>query len=541
MKIKIGVLLSAALLVLLAVANNFSAEEKRLILAPGAKLHLPAITTPTDSFEVRFTLELPDSLRLQRHQCRILAGSGYVLRTLPAYSWALRDSAVIVLSTLDLTLRALADSSGSFQMRFDFANLDQPERNRGAAWLMIGAPDLPLANPVTAAADSSAITSAIDSSAAAIDAARAEDPAEAQGKILLWVMIAVIVLGVLLLAVLSVMSGAKSRDFASQSQLTSRPESETKTGREQGRTASFVTTTSSRAPKVSERENGGRHATASAGDDAATLPIAANRLAFLYKEAQPEAGGDGQEASGMDAMVTKLREMTAATQQALAAQHEMLERLAQNVKPENGNTRLHHSVSEKTGETHGAAGGEIPWSMTASTRRWDLATETKTSDASFEEIVEAIDGVVAASATKPLLAPPSVTAVKIDALRRLAERLQKITAACQEAGAPTQAAAAENLRRKAAELALNYEAWVSSHALKLSLHLPHPGKDSRETRKEILDSLLDGLYETRKIAVQGPIYFDRCMTQLMNEDVPKLRTQTEALENATIKNLWEEI
>ncbi len=533
MKIRISVLLSAALLVLLAAANNFSAEDNRLVLTPGARLQLPAITTPTDSFEVRFTLELPDSLRLQRHHCRIVASNGYVLRTLPAYSWAISDSAAIVLSTLDLTLRALADSSGSFHMRFEFANLDQPEHHRGAAWLMIGASDQPLANLMAAVPDSSQMKSTSDSSPAAIAADKVTDPAESQGRILLWVMIAVIVLGVLLLAVLSVMSGAKSRDFANQSMLNTRPEYDTKAGREKERTASFAT-----ASKASEMEKRESDATASAGEEAAPLHLPANRLAFVYQEAE---AGEGQETPGMNAMVARLREMTAATQQALAAQHEMLERLAQNVKPENGNARMHHRVSEKAHETPGAAGSEMPWHPTASARRWDLASEPKTSGASLEEIAEAIDGVVAASATKPLLAPPSVTAVKIDSLRRLAERLQKITVACQEAGARTEAAAAENLRRKAAELALNYEAWVSSHALKLSLHLPHPGKDSGETRKEILDSLLDGLYETRKIAVQGPIYFDRCMTQLMNEDIPKLRTQTEALEHAGIKNLWEEI
>lgn len=540
MKVKLAVLLSAALLVLLAVATNFSAEDRRLLLSPNTKLQLPAITAPKDSFEVRFTLELPDSLRLQRHHCRITASGGYVLRTLPAYAWALRDSAVIVLSTLDLTLRAQADSSGSFQMRFDFANLDQPERNRGAAWLTLGASDAPLANLV-AVSDSSQIESAADSSAASVGAGQVEDPAEAQGRILLWVMIAVIVLGVLLLAVLSVMSGAKSRDFASQSQLTSRSAPATKTNREKDRAASFATTTSSLSPKITEKESRESYAATNAEDEIATLPIPANRLAFLYKEAEPAGGDNGEEASGMNAMVAQLRVMTAATQQALAAQHEMLERLAQSVKPENGNSRLPQNASEKTSEMRAVAGGEMPWNATASSGRWDLAVETKTSGASLEEIVEAIDGVVAASATKPLLAPPSITAVKIDSLRRLAERLQKIAAACHEAGAQTEAATAENLRRKAAELALNYEAWVNSHALKLSLHLPNPGKDSRATRKEIMDSLLDGLYETRKIAVQGPIYFDRCMTQLMNDDVPKLRMQTEALENASIKNLWEGI
>jgi hypothetical protein len=162
------------------------------------------------------------------------------------------------------------------------------------------------------------------------------------------------------------------------------------------------------------------------------------------------------------------------------------------------------------------------------------------SGASLEEIVEAIDGVVAASASKPLLAPPSVTALKIDSLRRAADGLQKIAAACRQASAAAEAEAAENLRRKAAELALSYEAWVNNHAVKLSLNLPGPGQ-SNDQRKKILDSLLDGLYETRKMAVQGPIYFDRRLSQLMNDELPKLRLQTEALDLAGIKNLWEEM
>lgn len=530
---------------LLALLDGSSApalEAGRLVLTPGQKLQVPAMSTASDSFEVHFTLVVADSFKLQRHRCRLHASSGFVLRTTPAYQWALQDTALIVLSELALTLRAAADSSGSFNLRFDFVNLEQPQQPPATATLIIGKPVVPLAIASPAPLDSLAIAAADSDSAAAglakLDAE--EEPAATQGKVLLWVLIAVVVVGVLLMVVLSILSSSKSRQFSDQTSSSKRVTREPVAVRSKSTMATTPLAGTPGPTRVAApAARSARPATAAPGT-ADDLPLPANRLAFLYKEAEPKAEAPVAETATTTDMVAKLRAVAEATQKALAAQHEMLESLAKQADPENGSAAGAAAGAASSAES-AAAAPQSTWTAEAPARRWDLAGESKIRAASLDEIFEAIDGVVAASSTKPLLAPPSVTALKLDSLRRTAEGLQHLARACREAGVPVEAGAAETLHRRTVDLALSYETWINDHALKLSLNLPTPGKDSGETRREILDSLLDSLYETRKIAVQGPIYFDRRIAQLMDEDLPKLRAQIEALDQPALNQLWQQL
>ncbi|MCK6559375.1 hypothetical protein HUU39_05515 [candidate division KSB1 bacterium] len=521
---------------LLALLDGSSApalEAGRLVLTPGQTLQVPAMSTASDSVEVHFTLAVADSFKLQRHRCRLQGSSGFVLRTAPTYQWALQDSALIILSELDLTLRAAADSSGSFHLRFDFVNLEQPQRPPATAMLIIGKPEAlretanaaPLDSLTIAAADSDSVAASLAKIAAE------EEPTATQGKVLLWVLIAVVVVGVLLMVVLSILSSSKSRQFSEQTSSSKRVTREPAAVRSKSTMATTPLAGTPGPTRVAApAARSARPATVAPGT-ADDLPLPANRLAFLYKEAEPKAEAPVTETATTPDMVAKLRAVAEATQKALAAQHEMLESLAKQADPENGAAAGAAADAASSAESAAAAPA----------RRWDLAGEPKIRAASLDEIVEAIDGVVAASSTKPLLAPPSVTALKLDSLRRTAEGLQHLARACREAGVPVEAGAAETLHRHTVDLAISYETWINDHALKLSLNLPTPGKDSGETRREILDSLLDSLYETRKIAVQGPIYFDRRIAQLMDEDLPKLRAQIEALDQPALNQLWQQL
>ncbi len=528
---------------LLALLDGSSApalEAGRLVLTPGQELQLPAMSTATDSFEVRFTLAVADSVKLQRHRCRLYANRGFVLRTTPAYQWALQDSALIILSELALTLRAVADSSGSFNLRFDFVNLEKPQQPPATARLIIGKPEAlhvtanaaPLDSLTSASADSDSVAAGLAKFAAV------EEPTATQGKVLLWVLIAMVVVGVLLMVVLSILSSSRNRQFSDHTSSSKRVPRESGAMRSKSTMATTPLAGTPGPTRVAApAARSARPATAAPGttDD---LPLPANRLAFLYKEAEPKAEAPAADTATTPDMVAKLRAVAEATQKALAAQHEMLDSLAKQADPENGTA----AAAGTAGNTESAATApQSTWTAEAPAKRWDLAGEPKIRAAGLEEIFEAIDGVVAASSTKPLLAPPSVTALKLDSLRKVAEGLQQLARACREAGVTAEASAAEALHRRTVDLALSYETWIYDHALKLSLNLPTPGKDSGETRREILDSLLDSLYETRKIAVQGPIYFDRRIAQLMDEELPKLRAQIEALHQPALNQLWQQL
>jgi len=531
-----------SLLALLGGSSAPAWEAGRLVLTPGQKLQLPAISTATDSFEVHFTLVVADSFKLQRHRCRLHASSGFLLRTTPAYQWALQDSVLIVLSELDLTLRATADSSGAFNLRFDFVNLEKPQQPPATAMLIIGNPEALRETASAAPLDSLTIAAAdSDSVAAGLTMIAAEEELTAtQGKVLLWVLIAVVVVGVLLMVVLSILSRSKNRQFSDHTSSSKRVMREPAALRSKSTIATTPLAGTPGPTRVAAPAARSTRPPTAAPDTADELPLPANRLAFLCKEVEPKAEAPAAETATTTDMVAKLRAVAEATQKALAAQHEMLESLAKQADPENGKATGAAAGAASSAESATAA---IPstWPAAAPARRWDLAGEPKIRAASLDEISEAIDGVVAASSTKPLLAPPSVTALKLESLRRTADGLQHLARACREAGVPAEAGAAETLHRRTVDLALSYETWINDHALKLSLNLPTPGKDSGETRREILDSLLDSLYETRKIAVQGPIYFDRRIAQLMDEDLPKLRAQIEALDQPALNQLWQQL
>lgn len=517
-------------------------EAGRLVLTPGEKLQVPAMSTASDSFEVHFTLVVADSFKLQRHRCRLHASSGFVLRTTPAYQWALQDTALIVLSELALTLRAAADSSGSFSLRFDFVNLEQPQQPPASAMLIIGKPSAPRETAPPAPLDSLTSTAASsDSVTAGLDKFVAEEePSVAQGKVLLWVLIAVVVVGVLLMVVLSILSTSKSRQFSDHTSSSKHTARDPDAGNFKTIMAKTPLAGMPGPTRVAAPAARSAPPTTAAAGTAENLPLPANRVASLYEEAEPEAEAPVAETSATPDMVAKLRAVSGGTQKALAAQHETLESPNKQADPENGSATGAAAGAARSAKSAAAAPHSM-WTAEAPARRWDIAGEPKIRATGLDEIVEAIDGVVAASSTKPLLAPPSITALKLDSLRRTAEGLQHLARACRESDLPVEAGAAETLRRRTVDLALSYETWVNDHALKLSLNLPTPGKDSGETRREILDSLLDSLYETRKIAVQGPIYFDRRITQLMDEDLPKLRAQIAASDQPALIQLWHQL
>ncbi len=564
----------------------------RLMLAPNQRLEMAATFVQQDSFTIAFAVTVPAAQKFQRHRCVIAANRKFVLHTAPAQRWALRGDTLMVLSEIQLTLRAKAEPSQPFEMKFDFVNLDAKPNTGGTAVLATAAK---MAAPVRTVVEKSSTpalapakltapdtTAKIrpahastkndgtkkDTSAAQTDVAsgsmrtkataapepypRAENNDE-EGR--LWIPIAFLLLGIALIALLSVVSRTKKRPAKERTNSRIEPmasftgHAKTAMVSEKKETAAETPRPATWATPVSKSEATTFSSFTPAREESVSEMFRAKEM-MLVIPAVPALDLFADERmplvtpASFQTALHKLRDLTTETQKALAVQFQALEQFSRQTENVRGFLLENSPAAEKDSGAgassaphqngHGRAGGEAnPAGLSLRVFPADEKGE------SVEELASAIDGLIAASATKPLTAPAMAMAQKIESLRRIGRGLQELAGICRALSLAAPLANVEILLRKVLDLQVSCEAWQADQSVKLSFSLPRPAHAGAPARREIVESIVDSLYETRKIAVQGPIYFERRVTQLLEYDLPKLRQQFKEIENEEMRRVWE--
>jgi hypothetical protein len=140
-----------------------STKAVRLVLSPQTVLHVAVTPLGNDSVEAKIIVAVPDSLKNQRHLCRLEAGLPVRLFTEPRYQWALRGDTLTVLSSVPLRIRFsqqnfAATKASPLKLRIRYQNLDHAARLAGTA----------MVNLVAAAAALPASPAKADSAVAAV-------------------------------------------------------------------------------------------------------------------------------------------------------------------------------------------------------------------------------------------------------------------------------------------------------------------------------------------------------------------------------------
>jgi hypothetical protein len=594
MKVKIAWLLfiAAGIGVGLALASKRDARPPgsfsgRLLLASEYRLEIAPALARKDSFAIDFSVAVPPAHKFQRHLCLLSANREFNLKTTPLQRWALRGDTLMVLSEVKLTLSARADSSQPLVLKFDFVNLDADPNVRGTATLLVSAkPNLhaaaptpaPVAAPAEAAvpdtgASAGASTPLTKNGTAQKDTVTAQtstvpDSAAAQAQVhqnldtiaetvpedeheQLWVPIAFLLLGIALIALFSLVTKTKSRDSIDKTR---------------SRLETMVVPVNHQAPvPASNLAPAAKAESAEAGSaiksfatvtgegvrellrDKENLPVTQAAAAPIDLFAD-DLGASGRPATpaGLQTALHKLRNITAETQKVLAVQYQALDQFARHTEIVRGFLLENPAPQESA-----TAGAEAPASESQRNGHDRAAEEGMPAEISlrvlpaeekgynFEEVASAIDVLIAASEAKPLVAPAAAMSHKIESLRRIGNGLQQLAGICRALALSAPLAGVENLARKVQDLQTSCEAWRSDRSVKLSFSLPRTSPAGTPARREIVDAIVDSLHETRKIAVQGPIYFERRVTQLLEYDLPKLRQQLKEIENEEMRRVWD--
>ena len=575
-------------------------EAKRLVLAQQQRLELAPATMNRDSLSVDFTVAVAGAQKYKRHRCVISANRTYVLKTAPLQRWALRGDTLMVLSEVDLSLRVPAKEAHTFEMKFEFVNLDAAG-GRGVATLIVTGPQ---SKPAAAGAKtepqdrltppSSAVESETSAKAASATATKDSDAAkmlaasdsataagqsqpgletiakkaEEQGRGLLWVLFALLLLGVALIALLHVAGKFKARTFNKETRTRSNPMAvppadrskaismaEKATLLERQRPGSREASVEKLEPKSAATFHPSAHeeivsAKPEANADRAVSPAEAEIDLFAENLTAPESAAAP---AALQTALDRLRDLASETQKALAVQSQALERFSQHTenmrgllleKPTGAKISSPNDSATATRSGQNGHGLSASGPQAAEPPLRVLAAEQKSEN--VEELASAIDSLIAASATKPLAAPAAVITQKIDSLRRIAGGLQELIKVCRTQSLSEPLAQVDGLARKVLDLQLSYETWLADQSVKLSFSLPRLAQTeapdagrAAQTRREIVEALINNLDETRKIAVQGPIYFARRVTQLHEYDLPKLRYQLKEVENDEMRTIWE--
>ncbi|MGH7493239.1 MAG: hypothetical protein ACREOO_12730 [bacterium] len=562
-----------------------------LVLSDGQRLEIALAPAQKDSFAVEFRVAVSPAQKFQRHRCLISGNSKYILKTTPLRRWALQGDTLMVLSEISLTLRAHADSSKPLVLKLDFVNLDAHPEVRGTATLTVAAapglrgPTPAPATVVTAAKSTQPDTAAEGSVAGAktkseaaprdttvahdqagVDGASAQtqldqalekksaEHALQEGQEQLWVPIAFLLLGIALIALLSIVTKVKSREARTQARSRLKPLVVPAPHREPG--AGGGLTPEAPAGKAEAGAAAKSPAVARGGSvrellrEHENLPVAQTMAPpiDLFAEDLDTSGGLVAPASLQTAM-HKLRNITTDTQKALAVQCQALEQFARHTESVRG-FLLEGAAPQENATVSGTAPRA---SKPLRNGHGQASEEGKPAELSlrvvpaeeqgdnFEEVASAIDVLIAASEAKPLVAPAAAMSQKIDSLRRIGSGLQDLAGICRALALAAPLADVENLARKVQDLQMSCEAWKLDQSVKLSFSLPRSSQTRTPARREIVDAIVDSLHETRKIAVQGPIYFERRLTQLVEYDLPKLRQQFKEIENEEMRRLWEEM
>lgn len=528
-------LFAAALMVWPAAAKQQASAQgpvqNRLQLSAQQRLEVTVASAPHDSLAVDFTVAVPAAHKFQRHRCLLSGNRKFILKTAPMQRWALRGDTLMVLSEIPLSLRAPERPGEPFVLKFDFVNLDATPPGGGVATLIAntsgGKGNMPLptgtasftattrtekdaaaaapaaqpdsANkaahsmPPNAAAKLDTVTVSsfeiADSTVAQEEARAREEANTAPGDSLIWMLIALLLLGIALAALLSVAGKTNSQTHAAG---------------ERPRPA----VTPMAMPVVN-------HTRATAGIDSVATPGSSTES---REKAEPPCAG--AEETVHDAVREQKGAPAAPALDLFAPEH-----VASAAPP---------------AEPHRNGHGEADAEQQPAQISLRVLPAEETGDG-FEEVASAIDVLIAASSTKPPAAPAAALLLKIDSLRRINNGLQALAAICRSQSWAAPLAGVEGLGRKVLDLQASCEAWLADQSLKLSLALPRSSPAGPPQRREIVEAIVNSLYETRKIAVQGPLYFERRVKQLLEFDLPKLRQQLADIENEEMRKVWEEM
>lgn len=529
----------------------------KLELVAGARVALSPMFINKDSFEVRVRITVPTAAKYQRHRCLITANEkGYKLAVSKSQSWMLKRDTLMALSEVDLTLRAPHALASALVLSFNFINLDQPKAAPGIAMLALVTAtkiaEKPTADSVEvksvgAKIDSAIATQAADSARLAADSTEIKAHAEEGGDVMPWVLMGLLLSGFAVLALLNVLSRRQSR--AAMEKITAlRPiESNKVSAREEARPSSFenlMRQREQRASSPAQPEHGARVDQENNANEAAPMN-AVPAASVLALTPTPRATEEIFALPDLHAALAQLCAVTTEVQKAVGKQFEALQKLSTQVERARLLPAQAASLQNKPRLQFAFEQNEGAKEETAANHRArleDLGVRVNAQaepGEKYEEIADAIASLAAASTIKPPQVAAQALAPKLELLQRLHAGLQALAVYCRANGV-----AAENVEsvdRKVHELHMSYEAWAADQNAKLPLMLSRPASGGENARRKIVEALLDGLYETRKLAAQGALYFERRLAQVLEQDLPKLRAQFRDTSNAELQKILEGI
>ncbi len=526
----------------------------KLMLAPQARLELSPELMSNDSFKVSLQLEVPAEQKYQRHRCVLVANqSGFLLTVPKAQQWMLRRDTLMVLSKIEVTVFAPKTLAHALTIDFKFLNLDQPKQAGGTATLILtnaqaalpvsvaavtqsipATPSDSTQKPTQQVADSTSQTSASDSTNRAA-------ATEESGNIMPWILMGLLLAGFAVMALLSLLSRKNSRE-AMERITAIRPLETAKSSRnDEPRPATYEHLLRRREQMEKSEPATPAAPLAEKVEDKVSAPppvMPAAPVLALTPTARPQTE-ENLTLPDLQAALAQLSAVTTEVQKAVGKQFEALQRLSTQVETARllppqaaslqNKPRLQFAEQNETTTANAATEGlnELGVRITAAPE----VTEK------YEEIADALASLAAASKIKtPPVALPAL-APKLELLQRLHGSLQTLAAFCRANSTNVSAETVEGVARKTFDLRMSYEAWASDQNTKLPLMLTRPANGNENAQRKMMESLLDGLYETRKLAAQGGLYFERKVSQLLEQEVPKLRAQFVSTSNSELRKI----
>ena len=555
---KTGFTLSCWLMLSIVVFAAPDSNDKRLVLSPSKKLSLPmSAIVKNDTVTVPLTVVVPEQFKDDHHTCKISANTEYLIQAEPLDRWAVTDTSLTIFYMRNVKIKYVPVATQAFQMKFDFVNVDHPEKNSGTAALVItvGSGGQISSTMEQGKSDEKKVVS----NEVIFDSVNSKDVESDGSNWSLWILLAFFAISFFIMILVSIMSSMRSRNVHEADATDSEKiDDQEKLESRQSQTELPKSQNSVEEAKVSDT---GKDTLSESGDDKNQdgLKDDSDEKDNLEKETTQtsseitasatitESKKDSE--SVVEKPNTRSAEDKELLQSVLAASSENL--------VEEDNSGKASSLEEKslfssafTGEpkaskkyssfAEGLAKSMQEQGETSARPKWEILSDQNTGE-NIEDIAVAIDGVVAAASTDPLIAPQEKVSHNLDKLQKTADHLKRLAMLCHKRELDVVAESVEVTTRKAYELLFSYQEWASDQTLKLSLTLPRHNSKNKEVRKEVVESVLDSLYETRKMAIQGPIYFDRRIMQLFDYDLPKLRKKFQDIESEPIKDMLEEI
>lgn len=510
----------------------------KLILTPQARLEVSPVLTNRDSFKVSFQIEVPSEQKYQRYRCLISANqTGYKLTVPKAQHWMLRRDTLMVLSKVEVTLSAPKALAAALVLDFKFLNLDQPKQPGGAATLILT--NAQAASLVSAdSLKQQALSAPSDSSKASIgfasDSIATTIPPDSvsriaatgeSGDVMPWILIGLLLSGFAVMALLSLLSRKNSRE-AMERITTIRPAENARSPRdEEHRPVSYENFIRRR-----EQTERGEPTSVAPQEEKTEVKISVPAPADSALALTTTMRKNVAETLTLPGLQTALEQLSAVTtevQKAVGKQFDALQHLSAQVETARLLPPQAASLQNKPRLQFADQNDATP-ANTAHAALSELGVKISAAPEApekYEEIVDALASLAAATKIKtPPVALQALTP-KFELLQRLHGGLQALAAFCRTNSTNVSAETVESIARKTLDLRMNYEAWASDQNTKLPLLLARPANGNENAERKIVESLLDGLYETRKLAAQGGLYFERKVAQLLEQDVPKLRAQ----------------